>query len=147
MAHSATSAIHSAGRKTGNAKGVLGAVLGLSLLSLGACASDERPRNSGERLSDRGAVIEGYGTNWSDGQESVSKGEESVRKSTRSLAKGEQDLARAREEVAKAEQQISDAYADKAAAEARIADGRRQMSRAEEDYASTRAGPPAIAPQ
>ena len=82
--------------------------------SLGACASNTAPKDTGQRLSERGSEIGAYGTAWSDGNKNVQKGQQSVEKSTRSLAEGERDLARARADLAKAEQQISDATAAKA---------------------------------
>jgi predicted kinase len=97
-------------------------------------------------LSERGSEIGAYGTAWSDGHKNVQKGQQSVEKSTRSLAEGERDLARARADLAKAEQQISDATAAKAVAQKRIEDGKLQMTRAEADYAATRAGPSAVTP-
>ena len=57
---------------------------------------------------------------------------------------GERDLARARADIAKAERRISEAVAAKADAQKQIEDGNIQMSRAEADYAVTKAGPSAV---
>lgn len=147
MPHSSSYAARSTKRPSGNSKGVVSAALAVSLLSLGACATDGRSRDTGERLSDRGKEIGAYGTAWSQGQQDVKKGEKIVEKSNRSLAEGERDLTRARKELAQAEQQISDASATRAAALKRIEDGRVQMGRAEADYATTKSGPSAVDPR
>ena len=146
MFHSSSCAVLSNERPSGNSRGVVSAALAFSLLSLGACATDGRSRDTGERLSDRGKEIGAYGTAWSEGQKDVKNGEKIVEKSNRSLANGERDLERARKELAQAEQQISDASATRAAALKRIEDGRAQMGRAEADYATTKSGPSAVDP-
>lgn len=129
-------------------KSAAGMAIALSLsCTLGACASGTASRDVGERLSDRGHEIGTYGAAWSAGKANVQGGEKSDAKSSRSLAEGQRDLARARTELARAEQQISDATTAKAAAIRRIEDGRVQMSRAEADYAATRAGPAAVNPR
>jgi septal ring factor EnvC (AmiA/AmiB activator) len=144
---SAKNAIVSAQQIPARLKHVVWVTLALSLpWSLGACASNTAPKDTGQRLSERGSEIGAYGTAWSDGNKNVQKGEQSVEKSTRSLADGERDLTRARADVAKAEQQISDATAAKAVAQKRVEDGKLQMTRAEADYAATRAGPSAVTP-
>src|SRR5690606_33534460 len=114
-------------------------------LSLGACAaSNSGTLDAGERLSQRGDVIGAYGKAWSDGQKNVVQGQRTIEKSSRSLAEGERDLARARADIAKAERRISEAVAAKADAQKQIEDGNIQMSRAEADYAVTKAGPSAV---
>ncbi|RYE61479.1 MAG: hypothetical protein EOO82_01765 [Oxalobacteraceae bacterium] len=136
-----------ADRRHLDSRGGLVVAFALSLGLLGACSTSEHPKDAGQRLSDRGAAIGSYGTEWSDGQESVRKGEASLKDSTRSLDKAQRNLAKARAQVSQAEQRISDAASDKTAAAARIENGRAQMARAEAQYASTRAGPPAIEPK
>jgi len=136
------------GCKPTTIKSVAGTVLMLSLSwSLGACSADIASRNTGERLTDRGNEIRANGTAWSDGQKSVQQGEKAIERSSRDLAQGERDQERARKDLAKAEQQISDASATKAAALKRVEDGRMRMTRAEADYAATKAGPSAVRPE
>ncbi len=140
--------IPSVKRPAAGLKRAAGIAVALALSStLGACASDMASRDVGERLSDRGHEIGAYGTAWSAGKKNVESGEKSDAKSSRSLAKGERNLARARTDLAEAEQQISDASTAKATAIRRIEDGRVQMTRAEADYAATRAGPAAVNPR
>ena len=117
------------------------------LLSLGACATDNASRNTGDRLSDRGNEIGAYGTAWSEGQDNVQEAEKAIEKSDRNRAEGERDVVRARKQLAEAEQQISDASAARAAAIERAEDGKAQMTRAEADYARTKAGPSALRPE
>ncbi|WP_157096735.1 hypothetical protein [Tsuneonella dongtanensis] len=119
--------------------------IGLSL-SLTACATDNPSRNTGERLSDRGAKIGAYGTAWTEGQSTVQDARKAIEKSDRNRAEAERDLDRAREQLAEAEQKISDASATRSAALRRIEDGRAQMTRAEADYATTKAGPSVVRP-
>lgn len=144
--HLSKSIIPVAERKPLAWRSAAGVALAISL-SLGACATDSTSRNTGERLSDRGNEIGAYGTSWSEGKNNVQKAEKSIEKSNRSLVDGERDLARARKDLAKAERQISDASAIKAAALQRIQDGKMQMTRAEADYARTKAGPSAVTPK
>ena len=122
-----------------------GGVLALSM-ALAACATDNSARNTGERLSDRGSEIDAYGTAWSEGQSDVRNAEKALKKSDRNRAKGERDLEQAREELAKAEQRISEASERRAAALKTIQDGKAKMTRAEAEYAETKAGPSALQP-
>lgn len=140
--------IPSIGRTPAPFRSAAGVALALSLsMLLGACASDMTPRTTGERLADRGDAIGSYGASWSEGEENVRRGEKAMERSSRSLAEAERDLERANSDLAKAQQQINDAAAARATALKRIEDGRVQMTRAEADYAATKAGPSAVGPE
>src|SRR5690606_35910326 len=110
-------------------------------LVLSACASGSSLPDAGERITQRGQDIEGFGKSWSEGQKNVDEGQKSLSKSARNLAKAERDLARARADVALAERQINEAAIAKVDARARVADGSLKMMRAEAAYAAARAGP------
>jgi chromosome segregation ATPase len=114
-------------------------------LALGACAASP-PMSSGERLTQRGNEIAGYGDDWTKGREDVAKGRKAASRSAKTLAGAEEDLARAQKNVAKAEQQIRDARLAEEGAQRQIVDGTQRMDRAEAEYAAIRAGPPAVPP-
>lgn len=111
-------------------------------LALGACAGS--PMTTGDRISQRGGDIAGFGADWTKGRNDVAEGQKTVARSAKSIADGEKDLRRARERVAKAEQQIFTARSALTSGERRIAEGTTLMQRAEADYAATRAGPSAV---
>jgi len=113
-------------------------------LLAGACSTSNTGMDTGERISQRGGEIGGYGEAWSDGQKDVKQGQQLVEKSSSTLADAEEDLASARERVARAERQIGEATADRAKGQQQSQDGTGQMQRAEADYTAIRSGPPAL---
>jgi hypothetical protein len=113
--------------------------------ALSACAGSP-PVSTGDRITQRGGEIAGYGEDWTKGRNDVAQGQKLVARSAKAIADGEKDLARAREAVLKAEQQIRAAQAARTGAERQIVEGTALMQRAEADYAAVRAGPSAIPP-
>jgi hypothetical protein len=116
-----------------------------SSIMLSACAGTP-PLSNGERISQRGDLITGYGGDWNKGRDAVAQGRKSVTQSARTLADGRKDLARAQGRVAKAEQQIRSAQFAKESGERKIVEGTSLMQRAEADYAAVKAGPSAVPP-
>jgi len=118
-----------------------------ALLVLGACAGGSQPLDTGQRMANRGTDISARGSAWADGQKSVQKGQEMVRKSGEKITDGEKKLQRAQDDIAKAEAQIRSARADRMTGEEMISSGTRQMQQAEADYNQIRREPSAIISQ
>lgn len=121
------------------------AIAAIASLAIAGCSSTN-PMTTGDRISQRGGDITGYGTDWSQGEAAVEQGQKSVAKSAKRLADGEKDLDRARRQVAAAEQQISAARSARISGERQIEDGQAAMQRAEAEYAATKSGPSALPP-
>jgi len=124
-------------------KQLLLALAATSALSLGACASTNSPMSTGERISQRGGQISGYGDEWSSGKRNLEQGQKMIEKASKDIAKAEIDLAKARENMLNAEARIRAAQNDRANGEQLVADGAAQMQRAEANYSAVRSGPSA----
>lgn len=121
------------------------AVASIAAALAGACTTaDEAPMDTGERISQRGEEISGYGKSWSKGQEAVRAGELMIEKSRQSQFDGERKLAKARNRVAKAETQIHKARAAQIEGARLITSGQSQMQQGEADYRDIRTQPSAI---
>lgn len=111
----------------------------------GACSSTtSSPMDAGQRISQRGNQISGYGESWTAGQQASAKGSRMIEKSSKDTAEGEKRLDHARDLVAEAQAQIKAAEANKAKGEQLISDGTAQMQRAEANYSAARAGQSAL---
>lgn len=121
------------------------AVATLTAALAGACTTaDEAPMDTGERISQRGGQISGYGKVWSEGQNDVRKGELLIERSRQSQVDGERKLAKARKRIAKAESQINDARASQLDGARLVTSGKTQMQQGEADYRVIRTQPSAI---
>ncbi len=112
---------------------------------LGACSSAKNSHmDAGDRISQRGNEISGYGKSWTTGQQASAKGSRMIEKSSKDTAEAGKRLAHARDLAAEAQAQIQAAETDKAKGEQLIADGTAQMQRAEANYSAARAGQSAL---
>lgn len=114
------------------------------MLLLGAWSSAGLAQDSGQRISQRGAMIGEFGSDWTDGNKEVIKGRKLIEKSAKQAADADKKVARARQAMAKAEDQQLQAQADRAKGETLISRGTARMAEAEERYAAVRAGPSAV---
>lgn len=124
-------------------KQILLGVTAIAVMSLSACAGDSSPMSTGERISERGGQISGYGDEWSTGRHNLEQGQNMIEKGSKDAAKGEVELAKARENVAKAEARIRAALEVRTNGEQLVSDGTAKMQRAEADYSAVRSGPSA----
>jgi peptidoglycan hydrolase CwlO-like protein len=122
------------------------AVAGAAAIMSASCASASEPKDTGERISQRGHDINDYGKAWTDAHKDVTRGQKRIKDATGNLADAEKALTKARGHVAKAEQQISDAEAGQVSGQRLVQDGTERMQRSEAAYLAVRAGPSAVNP-
>jgi peptidoglycan hydrolase CwlO-like protein len=122
------------------------AAAGAFAITSASCAVAKEPKDTGERISQRGDVIDGYGKAWTDAQKDVTRGQKRIETATGNLADAQKALTKARGQVAKAEQQIADARGSQASGQTLVQEGTERMQRSEAAYLAVRAGPSAVNP-